>query len=349
MILGDLGADVIKVERPGAGDESRGWGPPFDPEGLSAYFLCCNRNKLSIALDFDSTADRHVLLRLVAGADVVLENFRPGTLDSRGISADDLLAENAKLIWCTVSGFGPGSARPGYDFVIQAECGWMAVTGEPAGEPMKSGMALADVLAGKDASIAILAALLRRSLAPAPLPVDARRLHVSLAHSATAALINVGQNVLVGGSEARRWGNAHANLVPYQLFQAADRAIVIAVGNDGQWSSACRALGLDSLAADAGLAANAGRLAQRDRVVGEIAARVRTARAEHWLGALETVGVPCGVVRPVREALANVDADPSSGIAPSVPGSIRRPPPQLDEHGMRIRSEGWDAFRTVGN
>jgi crotonobetainyl-CoA:carnitine CoA-transferase CaiB-like acyl-CoA transferase len=347
MILGDLGANVIKVERSGVGDESRAWGPPFAPDGGSAYYLCCNRNKLSIGLDFDLEADRTVLLELVGGCDVVLENFRRGALASRGLDARSLLEQHPRLIWCTISGFGADSTRPGYDFVVQAECGWMSVTGEPDGQPMKSGMALADVTAGKDATIAILAALAERGRAGDPPSVESRHLHVSLAHSATAALINVAQNVLVGGGDARRWGNAHPNLVPYQLFEAMDRPFVIAVGNDGQWRAACRALGLVALLEDHALATNAGRLAHRDRVVATISERVRSAAAGHWLGALDAAGVPCGILRSVREALADVATDPRTGIAPAAPGQVRLHPPALDEHGSRIRADGWGAFGSI--
>jgi len=346
MILGDLGADVLKVERPGSGDESRGWGPPFAEDGTSAYYLCCNRNKLSVALDLDSAADRDLLNRLIDGADVVLENFRRGALASRGFNVDELLGRHQRLIWCTLSGFGPDSVRPGYDFVVQGECGWMAITGVPDGEPMKTGVALADVTAGKDAAIAILGALLSRDRAPGMLPAAQRLLHVSLAHSATAALINVAQNLLVSGTEARRWGNAHANLVPYQLFQASDRPIIIAVGNDGQWRAACHALGLDDLGSDPGLATNAGRVTQRDRVVRAMADRVRTGDAERWLGALAAAGVPSGRVRTVREALSEVTADARLGIAPAV-GSVRLPPPGLDEHGSQVRALGWESFRNL--
>ncbi|HEU5041258.1 MAG TPA: CoA transferase, partial [Gemmatimonadales bacterium] len=215
MMLGDLGADVLKVERPGEGDETRGWGPPFDAGGRSAYFLAVNRNKLSLAADLDVEDDRLLLHRLLAGADVVVDNFRAGTLERRGLDPDRLLAVHPRLVWCTLTGFGAGSTRPGYDFVVQAESGWMAITGEPDGPPMKIGVALADVVAGKDAAVAILAALLARDRLPAERD---RRLIVSLVHSATAALVNVAQNALVTGDEPRRWGNAHPNLVPYQLF-----------------------------------------------------------------------------------------------------------------------------------
>src|SRR6476620_3122393 len=233
MVLGDLGADVIKVERPQGGDETRGWGPPFSSPGESAYFLSVNRNKLSIALDLANDEDREVMLELIGSADVVLDNFLPGALDRLHLSVDELLERFPNLIWCTISGFGPDSARPGYDFVVQAECGWMSITGERDGSPMKVGVALADVVAGKDAAIAILAAIMERSAGS--LAADKRRINSSLADSARAALVNVAQNVLVSGNDAQRWGNAHPNLVPYQLFDAVDRPIVIAVGSDGQW------------------------------------------------------------------------------------------------------------------
>lgn len=199
MILGDFGADVIKIERPGAGDETRGWGPPFDDWGESAYYLSVNRNKVSVAADLTDEADQALLRTLIAEADVVMENFRPGTLERYGLGATAMLAQHPRLLWCTITGFGLDNTRPGYDFVAQAESGWMAITGEPGGSPMKVGVALADVLAGKDAAIAILAALAGGRQEP-------RRLSVSLAHSATAALVNVAQNALVTGTEARRWG-----------------------------------------------------------------------------------------------------------------------------------------------
>ncbi|HEX6314415.1 MAG TPA: CoA transferase, partial [Gemmatimonadaceae bacterium] len=344
MTLGDLGAQVIKVERPGSGDESRGWGPPFDSDGESAYYLSCNRNKMSVALDFDVEADRTVLLALMDEADVVLENFRDGVLAAKGIDPRDCLTRSPRLVWCTISGFGPGNPRPGYDFVIQAECGWMSITGEPNGDPMKVGVALADVMAGKDATIAILGALLARERAATTLPVDDRLVHVSLRNTATAALINVAQNALVSGKAAGRWGNAHPNLVPYQLFKARDGAIVVAVGNDGQWKAACRALGLPDLAEDPSLSTNAGRLAQRERVVQALALRLASDDAAVWLGALESNGVPCGVVRTVQEALADVGGSPVTGVTPSVPGTVRRRPPKLDEHGALIRRHGWGAF-----
>ena len=342
MMLGDLGADVIKVERPGLGDETRGWGPPFDADGESAYFLAINRNKMSLAADLSEETDRATVLELIRGADVVLENFLPGSLGRLGLDPDELLEENPDLIWCTISGFGPDSARPGYDFVIQAECGWMSITGERGGAPMKVGVALADVIAGKDATVAILAAIVERSAGS--LAIDKRRINISLADCARAALVNVAQNVLVSGNDAKRWGNAHPNLVPYQLFDAADRPVVIAVGSDGQWRACASALGLSDLAADESLATNAGRLANRDRVVASLAGRVREMGAQYWVERLQSVSVPCGLVRTVAETLEVTDADARTGVPPSVPGSVRMPPPKLDEHGDAIRTMGWRAF-----
>jgi glutaryl-CoA transferase len=339
MILGDLGANVLKIERPGSGDESRGWGPPFDSRGESAYYLCCNRNKLSAVADLDNGADQAMLLRLIADADIVVENFRPGALAKRALAPAELLAANPKLIWCTITGFGAESARPGYDFVVQAESGWMSITGAPDGAPMKTGVALVDLITGKDAAIAILAALAgaRRGSA------TERRLLVSLQQSATSALINVAQNALVTGNAAGRWGNAHANLVPYELFEASDRALVIAVGSDAQFSAMSRALGLESLN-DPRFATNPGRLAHRAEVVAAIRARVAAKRADEWVALLGEAGVPCGLVRTVLEALGDVTASPLTGVAPLAPAAIRRPPPQLDEHGALVRAHGWEAF-----
>lgn len=343
MMLADMGADVIKVERPGEGDETRGWGPPFDADGQSAYFLAINRNKKSIAADLSEAHDRAVVLDLIGSADVVIDNFLSGSLNRLGLDPNQLLDKYPDLIWCTVSGFGPGSTRPGYDFVVQAECGWMAITGEPDGAPMKVGVALADVIAGKDAAIAILGVVAER--AGGPVPIERRRINISLADSARAALVNVAQNVLVSGSDAQRWGNAHPNLVPYQLFEAADRAFVIAVGSDGQWRACANALGLHDLAEDDSLRTNAGRVKERDRLVSAVAARAKAMGAHYWIGRLEAAGVPCGFVRTVSEVLRDIEADPRTGVRPSVPGSVRLPPPKLDEHGQSIRTLGWRTFR----
>ena len=348
MVLGDLGAHIIKVERTGSGDDTRGWGPPFDADGESAYFLSTNRNKLSLAADFRSADDLALVRELIANADIVIENFLPGVLARYGLDADQLLAQNTKLLWCTISGFGPASVRPGYDFVVQAESGWMAITGEPGGAPMKTGVALVDLITGKDAAIALLGALAGRA---GLTTTDDRRIQVSLSASALAALANVAQNTLVSGRDARRWGNAHANLVPYQLFAAADRPFVLAVGADAQWPLAARALGLVDLAVEPILATNAGRVEHRDRVVAAIAAAVAQRPAADCIAALERVGVPCGVVRGVQEALeqavARGAASPRTGIAPQSHGRVRYEPPHLDEHGALIRSHHWSVFDHV--
>jgi crotonobetainyl-CoA:carnitine CoA-transferase CaiB-like acyl-CoA transferase len=220
----------------------------------------------------------------------------------------------------------------------------MSVTGEPDGEPMKHGVALADVIAGKDAAIAILAALVARDRTR-----TGRHVQVSLAASAAAALVNVAQNTLVSGAPPVRWGNAHANLVPYQQFQASDRALVIAVGSDAQWRACADALELAELRLDDALATNAGRLAQRERLVDALSRRIATATAGHWLARLEAEGVPCGIVRSVPEVLAGLSASARTGLPPSVPGSIRLPPPRLGEHSALVRVEGWNAFTTVAN
>ena len=343
MMLGDLGASVLKVERPDSGDETRGWGPPFDDRGESAYFLSVNRNKLSITADLDLEADRALLRDLMADADVVIENFRGGTLERKGLAPAHMMANHPALVWCTISGFGPDSARPGYDFVVQAESGWMSVTGTPDGPPMKHGVALADVLTGKDAAIAILGALVGRARGG-----GGRHLQVSLEASARAALVNVAQNALVSGAPARRWGNAHANLVPYQLFEASDRPVVIAVGSDPQWVACANALGLDALAREAALATNAGRLAQRERIVAAIERRVAERPAAEWIARLDAAGVPCGTVRTVLEVLAGGDASALTGMPPSVPGQVRRAPPRLGEHSTLVRARGWGAFAEAG-
>lgn len=345
MTLGDLGADVLKVERPGTGDDTRGWGPPFDERGESAYYLSVNRNKRSLAADLDDPADRELILTLLADADVVVDNFRPGTLERRGLDPRELLRRFPRLIWCTITGFGEHGDRPGYDFVVQAERGWMAITGAPDGEPMKVGVALADVVAGKDAAASVLAALAARGLRAGALPVEQRRLIVSLADSAAAALVNVAQNVMVTGAEAGRWGNGHPNLVPYQLFHAADRPIVIAVGTDAQWRSCARALGLAALADDPRYLTNAGRVVGRESLVAALSERLALGRADEWLALLQAAGVPAGSVRGVREVVAEGGGSPLTGMPPAVAGgAVRLPPPMLDEHGDRLRELGWRAF-----
>lgn len=337
MTLGDLGADVIKVERPDGGDETRGWGPPFDERGESAYFLSTNRNKRSLTADLNAPDDILLVRSLIATADVVVENFLPGSLSRKGLDADSLLQENSGLIWCSIRGYPNDHNRPGYDFAVQAEAGWMSVTGEAAGTPVRTAVALVDVLAGKDATIAILAALVGSRATSIP----DRCLTVTLGGSAVAALANVAQNALVSGKEAARWGNSHANLVPYQLFETADRAMVIAVGSDGQWRALTRVLEASELEGDPALVTNAGRVINRDRCVGAVQAILRTRTASDWKDRCERVGVPVGMVRTVLEALAEYDASALTGVSSSVGGTVRRRPPLLGEHSDEIRRSGW--------
>jgi crotonobetainyl-CoA:carnitine CoA-transferase CaiB-like acyl-CoA transferase len=342
MMLGDMGADVLKIERPGQGDETRGWGPPFDDRGESAYYLSVNRNKVSATLDLADPGDRELLASLAADADVVVENFRPGMLDRFGIGASALCARHPRLVWCTIAGFRDDGGRPGYDFVIQAESGWMSITGEADGAPMKHGVALADVMAGKDAAIAILAALVERARTGV-----GRVVRVSLQATAEAALVNVAQNALVSGNAPKRWGNAHANLVPYQLFDTADRSIVIAVGSDAQWVLCARALELNELADDETLTTNAGRLRERGRIVAALADRLRERPVAEWQSRLDAVGVPNGAVRSVLEVLGESNGSALTGMPPSVPGHIRRAPPRLGEHSALVRQFAWGVFDRI--
>ncbi len=340
MILGDLGANVIKVERPETGDDTRGWGPPFDARGESAYFLSVNRNKRSVIANLDDTEDGAFVRELATTADVVVDNFLPGALSRKGLDIAMMLAENDRLIWCTIGGYPTEPSRPGYDFAVQAESGWMSVTGEPGGLPVKTAMALVDVMAGKDAAIAILGALVgRRSRPP-----DERHLVVTLVGSAIAALVNVAQNVLVSGQEARRWGNAHANLVPYQLFETADRPLVVAVGSDAQWRAFTGVLGDAELASDDALRTNTGRVHNRARCVDAIQRVLLTDAAAPWRTRCEAVGVPVGEVRTVLEALSATGASTLTGVPSSVGGAVYLPPPLLGEHSAEIRRSGWNSL-----
>ena len=255
---------------------------------------------------------------------MVVDNFLPGTLERRGLEPLALLRSHPRLVWCTLTGFDNDPSRPGYDFVVQAESGWMAITGEPEGAPMKIGVALADVVAGKDAAIAILGSLVGRATAR---PAEDRRLTVSLAHSATAALVNVAQNALVGGGEPKRWGNGHPNLVPYQLFDAADRPLALAVGNDLQWLACCRVLGLEREAADPRFATNAGRVGHRTEVVSAVAAALRGRTAAAWLARLATAGFPPASCAGFRRPSPTWPPTPSMAFPPAPPPACagRRP------------------------
>ena len=297
MVLADLGADVVKVERPQGGDETRTWGPPF-AAGEAAYFLAVNRGKRSVAIDLGDPAGRELALELCAGAQVVIENFKVGGAERLGVDYESVRARNPNVVYCSITGFGsrrepPG--RPGYDFVAQAESGLMSVTGPEEGPPYKVGVALVDVLAGLHASAGILAALHGG---------EGGRVEVPLLDSALAGLVNVAQNALVTGEEPRRFGNAHPNIVPYQDFETASGRLAVAAANDGLFRALCRAIGRDDLARDERFATNAGRVEHREALVPELERSFRERTAEEWVTALDAAGVPVGKVRSVPEALA---------------------------------------------
>jgi crotonobetainyl-CoA:carnitine CoA-transferase CaiB-like acyl-CoA transferase len=306
QILGDLGADVVKVERPGAGDETRAWGPPFLGD-LSAYYLSCNRNKRAITLDIASEEGRKIFLQLVERADVLLENFRASSLDHLDLSAQKLLAASPSLIVCSISGFGrsgPLRDRPGYDFAIQALSGLMAITGPAEGPPSKVGVAVVDVLTGLYSACAILACLRAREKSGHGYVID-----MALLGCAFAAQVNVAQAFLTGKEVPPRQGNAHLQIVPYQLFQTADSWLVLAVGNDEQWQRFCEAAGFTDLAADPRFLKNPSRVEHRDVLVPMLAERMKLRSTKAWQALLEEAEVPSAPVWTYADLLA----DPASG------------------------------------
>jgi crotonobetainyl-CoA:carnitine CoA-transferase CaiB-like acyl-CoA transferase len=302
--LADLGADVVKVEAP-EGDETRGWGPPFADDGAAAYFHSANRGKRSIALDFRQPDDLALARRLAAAADVVVENFKVGGLARFGLDYASVAEANPRVVYCSVTGFGqdgPYAARAGYDFIIQAMGGIMDITGEPDGAPQKPGVAYADIFTGLYGTIAIQAALALRERTGRGQWID-----MGLLDSQLAVLANQAANWLIGGRVPRRMGNAHPNIVPYQVFAAADAPLVIACGNDGQFARLSRALGL-TLHDDPGLARNRDRLAHREEVVAALAERIGAMPRAEVLAAMETAGVPAGPINTVAEAFADPQA-----------------------------------------
>ena len=296
MVLADLGADVVKIERPEGGDETRTWGPPFTG-GEAAYYLSVNRGKRSCALDLSQPEGRELALQLCAGADVVIENFKLGGAERLGVGHEQVRALNPKVVYCSISGFGSSrepKGRPGYDFVAQAETGLMSITGPEEGPPYKVGVALVDVLAGLHAAAAILAALHRG---------EGARIEVPLLDSGLAGLVNVAQNALVTGREPERHGNAHPNIVPYQDFETASGRIAVAAANDGLFRALCSAIGREDLPADERFATNAGRVEHRRELIPELQKVLRERTAEDWVEVLDAAGVPVGKVRSVPEAL----------------------------------------------
>jgi crotonobetainyl-CoA:carnitine CoA-transferase CaiB-like acyl-CoA transferase len=349
MVLADLGADVVKVERPEGGDETRSWGPPF-AGGEAAYYLSVNRGKRSCALDLSQPEGRALALELCARSEIVIENFKVGGADRLGVGYEQVRERNPRVVYCSITGFGsertpPG--RPGYDFIAQAESGLMSITGPEEGPPYKVGVALVDVLSGLHAAAAVLAGLHGG---------EGARIEVPLLDSGLAGLVNVAQNALVTGREPERHGNAHPNIVPYQDFETSSGRIAVAAANDGLFRALCSVMGLERLAADERFATNAARVEHRGELIPLLQERFRERYAEDWQAALDAAGVPAGKVRSVRDALAAAAGagrpatvtleHPTAGsldlVASPIWGATRAnptPPPLLGEHTEEVLTE----------
>jgi glutaryl-CoA transferase len=302
MILGDLGATVIKVEQPGKGDDTRHFGPPYIA-GESAYYLGLNRNKRSITLDFSMPEGKQRLLDLLRTATVLVENFRPGTLEKQGLGYEVLKALNPGLIYCSISGYGqtgPYASRPGYDFVAQAESGIMSVTGAIDGEPMRVGVPVGDISGGMFACMSILAALRVRDHTGKGQYID-----ISLLETTASLLSNVSSNHLISGEEAQRYGNGHPNIVPYQAFRTRDGYVVVACGNDRLYQGLCRLLGRDDLAADPRFATNPQRVRNRQELVPALQEEFLQRDTGDWLPELRAAGIPCGPINSVSQVFSD--------------------------------------------
>jgi formyl-CoA transferase len=360
QVLGDLGAEVIKVERPGQGDDTRAWGPPFAGD-LSAYFLSCNRNKKGITLDLSKAEGLEIFYDLVQRSDILLENFRAASAAKLGLSPEILHARNPRLIICSISGFGrtgPLSDQPGYDFAIQGRGGIMSITGEPDGPPMKVGLAIVDVTAAQYAAVAILAALEARHTTG-----RGQRIDISLLDSQIAWLVNRAGNYLVGGAEPQRHGNAHPSIVPYESFRARDKWFTVAVGNDSQFARLAQTLGAPELASDPRFVSNPARVEHRLELVELLSGYFRRRDAEEWLTAFRREKIPGGPINSIPEALADPQVlardmviempHPTAGVVRLVgsplklsetPAAYVRHPPLLGEHTDEVLAElGYDA------
>ncbi|NLF53148.1 MAG: CoA transferase [Thauera phenolivorans] len=374
QILADLGADVIKVERPGAGDDTRGWGPPWlkDEQGadtaVAAYYLCANRNKRSITIDITRREGQQLVRDLAARSDVVLENFKFGGLKQYGLDYDSLKAVNPGLVYCSITGFGqdgPYASRAGYDFLIQGLGGLMSITGRPddeeGGGPMKVGVALTDILTGLYASNAVLAALAWRDRSGEGQHIDMALLDVQV-----ACLANQAMNYLATGQNPRRLGNAHPNIVPYEDFPTADGYMILAIGNDGQFARFCEEAGQPALAVDPRFASNRARVENRGALIPLLKRLTIERSTVDWVAALEARGVPCGPINTLGEVFADPQVQarglkvtmphPVAGTLPLVaspmklsatPVDYRQPPPMLGEHTDEVLAAalGLDAER----
>ena len=356
MVLSDFGARVVKVEQPGVGDDTRQWGPPFTPSGESAYFLCVNRNKESLTLDLKTEVGRDILRRLAARADVLIENFKVGTLARMDLGYDDLRQINPRLIYCAITGYGqngPYRDRPGYDVVIEAQGGIMSLTGPADGEPFKVGVAIVDITAGMYAVTSILAALHHRQRTG-----EGQFIDIALFDTQLGWLANVASAYLVSGQPPRRWGNAHATIVPYETFPTADGWMMVGVGNDHQFAALSRVVGRPDWASDPRFATNPDRVANRMVLIADLQAIFRTRPTAFWIQALLDVGIPCGPVNDVPTALNDPQAlardmvqtvhHPLDGdlrvVGPvpklsRTPPAIRAAPPRLGEHTEALLRE----------
>ncbi len=344
QLLADLGAEVVKVERPAVGDDTRHWGPPFAEDGASAYFHSCNRGKQSVAIDLETKEGQASVRALAAEADVLIENFKVGGLAKFGLDYPSLSGINPRLVYCSITGFGqtgPYAGRAGYDFIIQGMGGAMSLTGEPDGAPQKSGIAYADLFTGLYASVAILAALRERDRSGRGAHIDMALLDTQVAVHANQAL-----NWMVSGDVPSRMGNGHANLVPYQAFAAADGELIVAVGNDSQFERLCGILGLDALARDERFRTNPARVVNREALIPLLDAAIRRRGRAELSEALEAAGIPAGPINDIGAVFADpqivhrglrIEGDTPGLASPIVIDGKRqvaaRPAPGLGEHG----------------
>jgi crotonobetainyl-CoA:carnitine CoA-transferase CaiB-like acyl-CoA transferase len=352
MFLGDLGAEVVKIEQPEVGDDTRGWGPPF-VKGESAYFLSINRNKKSLSLDLKSDQGTELLRRLAEGADVLVENYRPGTMERFGLGEERLRKANPKLIYASLSGFGadgPLSDWPGYDLIVQAWGGLMSITGMPDGEPTKVGVAILDIVAGLMLGNAIVAALFARERGGM-----GQKIETSLLEAEVACLINAGSNYLLGGGIPGRWGNAHPSIVPYQSFKTRDGFLVLGVASEGIWHRFCQIIERPELVDDARFAKNPQRVEHRTELIGVLTDLFLERDTATWITLLSNAGIPCAPVQTIdqvfsspqvhhREMLVEVE-HPVAGAVPmaglpvklsTTPASIRHAPPLLGQHSEEV-------------
>ena len=334
--LADLGAEVIKIERPGTGDETRAWGPPYlkDADGNdtteAGYYLSCNRGKKSLTLDIATKEGQDIVRKLAAKSDVVLENYKVGQLKKYDLGYDDLNAINPKIVYCSITGFGqtgPWRHRPGYDFIIQGLGGLMSITGErddlPGGGPQKVGVAVTDLMTGMYATIAILAALTHRERSGAGQYIDMALLDVSV-----AMLANMNMNYLTSDQVPKRWGNAHPNVIPYQVFACSDGHIIVAVGNDSQFRKFCEALGVSELGGDERFATNSNRIRHRTALIPLLEPLVKLRTRDEWVNALEAAGVPCGPINNIDQVFENPQVK-ARGIKVDIPHPLAGTVPQV--------------------